>query len=114
MIRAAFIVDKTKGTLTMSVRGHSGLGARGRDLVCAGASTLAYTAAQNIDFMAKAGQLDSEPKIIIHEGHMKVQCKPKPEHYAEALHTFFVVQAGMLLLAKNFPKNIELKPFETA
>lgn len=112
MIKAAFMADGA--TLCMSVRGHSGLDAKGRDLVCAGASTLAYTAAQSIDFMAQAGRLESKPVIKIEDGHMRVRCRPKPEHYAEALHTFLVIQTGMLLLAKSYPQNVRLKELETA
>ena len=44
MIRVRYEWDEEVGRLHLSIRGHAGSAPAGRDLVCAGASMLAYTA----------------------------------------------------------------------
>ena len=111
MIIAKFSTDGASGSITMEISGHGG-GKLGQDLVCAGASTLAYTAAQSMEFMYSEDKLMKKPNIRIRKGEMSVTAKPRAEDYAEALHVFFVAQVGIHLLATNFPDKINLIPFD--
>lgn len=113
MVTASFEYGKESGYLAMKVTGHAGFAELGKDPVCAGASTLAMTVAQCIQSMGEEGKLQKKPSITIRNGRVSVVAKPKKENFAEALHTFYVGEIGMQLLAASYPGNIEFKPFVT-
>ena len=48
MVVARFTMDEKKQSVTLKVKGHAGAAPQGYDTVCASASMLAYTVAQNI------------------------------------------------------------------
>lgn len=109
MIKAKFKRDENG--LTMTVRGHARSAEKGQDLVCAAASILAYTAAQDVTDAYRNGMLKGEPKVAFSEGKAEIDVSPKDEHFAEVLHTLFVVQKGLLLLAANNPTFVKVTPF---
>lgn len=110
MTRAMFrFVDGD--ALEMRVLGHANFRQMGNDPVCAGASVLAFTAAQCIEAMGD--KLQKAAHINIGGGNVRVVAKPKPEYRAEALHTFYVAQVGFQLLSEAYPENVELTPFNT-
>jgi uncharacterized protein YsxB (DUF464 family) len=108
MIRAKFSVQGK--TLKMSVRGHANAAKKGEDLICAGASMLAFTAAQDVRDMADAGRLEEKPVINLQDGRTILELTPKEDAFAEALHTLFIVQKGFVVLAANNPKYVRVKP----
>lgn len=112
MIRAKFRVDDKTGALKMSVRGHAGSAKKGEDLVCAAASILAYTAAQDVTDLHRDGRLKEKPKVKMQSGRTTIEALPKDDAYAETLHTLFVIQKGFVLLAANQPKYVTVAPFE--
>lgn len=114
MIKAEFMADKSSGTLTMRVTGHALSAEKGKDLVCAIASGYAYQAAQAVQFMYEDKELRKKPKLELESGSAVIVAKPKDDHYVDALHLFFVVQAGFYALANNYPQYVELKPFGSA
>ena len=95
----------------MKLSGHAGQAEKGRDIVCSAASILAYTVAQTLQFMYEQGDMQKKPHIKLAEGDTIIVAKPKPETYAEALHTFFVAQVGYHLLAHNYPQYVTLSSF---
>ena len=99
------------GAIEMRVQGHVGFDVAGKDLVCAGASTLALTVAQCIEAMK--GKMHKEPNIVVKSGTVRVVAKPEPEYYGETMHVFAVGQVGFRLLAESFPDHITLTPFRT-
>ncbi len=101
-------------TLVLTIIGHAGMGDAGNDPVCAAASILAYTVAQEVTDMHKAGKLKKEPHIRLDAGDASVTCKPTKSAYAEALHLYKVAQTGYRLLAHNFPDNLRIKKFGEA
>lgn len=111
MVSAVFDNDKESGSIILRLTGHAGADEKGKDLVCAAASMLAYTAAQTLWYMYEEGGLQKKPHIKLNEGDTLIVAKPKPECFNEALHTFFVVQVGYHLLAESYPRNIELISF---
>lgn len=111
MITAEFTTHKDAGSISLRMTGHAGAAAAGSDIVCAAASILAYTVAQTLQFMDEQGDLQKKPRIQLNEGDTILVAKPKPESYAEVLHTFFVVQVGFHLLSHNYPQYVELKSF---
>ena len=114
MIRAEFMADKSSGSITMRVTGHAMSAEKGKDLICAIASGYVYQAAQALEFMYEDKELRKKPKMEIESGNAVLSAKPKEGKYVDALHLFFVVQAGFYALAHNFPQFVELKAFGTA
>ena len=114
MISVSFHEDRERGSITMRVRGHSNSDKHGKDLVCASASILAYTAAQTLQCMFADGDLRSKPLIRLKEGDAVITVRPKQNRYTEALHVFFVIQMGYFLLSRNYPQYVELFSFGEA
>ncbi len=109
MIKARFYTEGEN--IGMELSGHAGQAKKGKDIICASASMLAYTVAQTIRFMFEEDKLLGEPQITLEDGHALIEARPKEEHYAEALHSFFVGQVGFHLLAHNYPQYAELISF---
>ena len=114
MLTIRFFQKPEKGTLHMTVRGHAGAGRKGEDLVCAGASMLAYTLAQAVQFLYEQGLLEEKPKIQIADGYALVSAAPKAEAWAETLMAFWVTQAGAYVLEHNYPQAVCLMPMEVS
>ena len=114
MVRAEFFTNKESGSITLKLTGHAGQAKKGEDIVCSAASILAYTVAQTLQFQYEEGGLKKKPHLKLKSGDTAIVAKPKPEHYEEALHTFFVAQVGYSLLAKTYPQYVELSSFGEA
>ena len=115
MVRARFRLTPEERKLTMRVSGHAGAGPKGFDVVCAGASMYAFGIAQCIKNMAEEGKLEKEPFIQTETpGRVVVSAIPKKEHFAEAVHTFYVAQVGFQLLSEAYPEHAALIPFEAS
>ena len=107
MITAIFIKDRE--TLSLKLSGHAGAAKAGQDVICASASILAYTVAQEAKNMEKRHQLVEPPIIRLEEGDAEITVNPVNDAaYADALHTFYVAQVGFSLLAYNHPQYVEL------
>jgi len=109
MIIAKFYQKNRDGSIHMTLQGHAGAAPKGEDLVCASATMMAYTVAQAVQFMFEQGMLKKKPKISIKEGNAAVIAIPKEETYAEVLHTFWVAQCGVHVLARNYPQYVKLE-----
>ena len=94
-------------SLELKVKGHSGSAEVGRDIVCASASTLAYTLAQ-VCLDDKDKQL-KKPKIRLNEGDAEIVCFPKAECFEEMLYYYRYTQGGYALLEYNFPQYVRVK-----
>jgi uncharacterized protein YsxB (DUF464 family) len=103
-----------KGTIVFTCKGHAGQAEKGQDIVCASASMLAYTLAQNIIFLQDRGVFKGKARAMLNDGDAHISCKPKKSEMADVLRTFFVVQVGYSLLAHNYPQYVELKLFGQA
>lgn len=111
MISATFTTDKESGSIILRLTGHAGAGAKGHDVVCAGASMLAYTLAQVLTFMYEESSLHKRPHLQLKEGDTLIVAKPVTNRYNECLHAFYVVQVGYALLARSYPQYVELISF---
>jgi uncharacterized protein YsxB (DUF464 family) len=109
MITAKFYIKPSRGSIHMTIKGHSQAAPKGEDLICASATMLAYTVAQAVQFLHEQGQLKKKPKIHIDDGEATIIATPTEEAYAEALHTFWVAQCGIHVLAHNYPQNVKLE-----
>ena len=110
MVKARFeLADK--GTLVLTLSGHAGAAPAGEDTVCAAASMLAYTVAQEVLEMQSKGKLRKKAAVKLDQGAAQITCKPKKSAWSEALHLYKVAQTGYRLLAANFPENVQVKTF---
>lgn len=98
-------------TLVLTLSGHAGAAPAGIDTVCAAASMLAYTVAQEVLEMEDKGKLRKKAHIKLDKGEALITCKPKKSAWSEALHLYKVAQTGYRLLAANFPENVQVKTF---
>lgn len=114
MITASFATNQESGSITLKIKGHADAAESGKDIICSAATILAYTVAQTLQFMYEQGELQKKPRIKLTEGDTIIVAKPKPEGYAEVLHTFFVAQVGYHLLSHNYPQHVELHSFGEA
>ena len=112
MIKASF--DEAQGRLSLSVDGHAGAAVSGKDIVCASASILFYTAARLVKEYELKDMLEVKANISIKNGRGAVTLRPKEMYYEEVRHTFSVVQAGFMLLQENFPQYVAVKSFGKA
>lgn len=110
MVKARFeLADK--GTLALTLSGHAGAAPAGVDTVCAAASMLAYTVAQEVLEMQGKGKLRKKATVKLDQGTALITCKPKKSAWSEALHLYKVAQTGYRLLTANFPENVQVKTF---
>ena len=112
MIKVRF--EKADKNLVLTVKGHAGQAEHGKDIVCSAASILAYTVAQSVADMRDGGKLKKKPTIRMDEGDAIITCKPTKQYYAEALHTFCVIQTGYDVLCHNYPWYVQLTKFGEA
>ena len=109
MITARFYQKPGNGSIHMTIKGHAEAAPKGEDLICASATMLAYTVAQAVQFLDEQDKLKKKPKIRIKEGEATIIATPTDEAYAETLHTFWVAQCGVHVLAHNYPQNVTLE-----
>ena len=115
MVVAKFTMDESRRMVTLRVNGHAGQNTPGNDIICASASILAYTVAQNIKMAESRGILKYPPRVKIRSGDFTVTCRAKDDDsYAELLHTYLVVQTGYQLLAHNYPQYVAVEMFGEA
>lgn len=102
------------GTVCMQMQGHAKTAPKGEDLVCAAATTLAYTLAQAVQFLYEQGRLDEKPTIQIEDGYAFVSASPNGDSLAETLMVFWVSQVGAYVLEHNYPQAVCLMPMEVS
>jgi uncharacterized protein YsxB (DUF464 family) len=109
MIIAKFYQKPSSGSIHMTLKGHAESAPKGEDLICSAATMIAYTVAQAVQFMFEQDKLKKKPKIHIKDGTATIIATPTEDAYAEALHTFWVAQCGVHVLAHNYPQNVKLE-----
>jgi len=94
MIRARY----GRRGLFLDLRGHAQAGPKGKDPVCAAASTLAFTAA--------AALQEGErfyPRIVIRPGGMRISCEPAEGSRRACRRLLDTIWIGFELLARDYP-----------
>lgn len=92
--------------MSLEVSGHAGFAPAGRDIVCAAASILAYTAGELALDMERRGQLLGPPAVKMQPGEAVVRLTPRNRPRAEiGLET---IGCGFALLAKKYPRCIRV------
>lgn len=108
MIKITYSSGRDRRECSLWVKGHAGYAEVGKDIVCASASILAYTVAQEIKDMEARGQLAEPAFVEIENGDMAISCRAVDDDtYGEMLHTFYIANVGYRLLAHNYPDHVE-------
>ena len=89
----------------VTVEGHAQSGVPGHDLVCAGASTLAYTLAANVRNLELQEQV-RDAVVTLEPGKAEISCKPNRKYKSIVAIIFYSVCVGFELLARDNPQYI--------
>ena len=112
MVVAKFTTDEKRYMVSLHVKGHAGANNPGNDIVCASASILAYTLAQNIKIAETRKRLKYSPTLKLKEGDAIITCRAKDkEAYEELCFTYCLTQTGYQLLAHNYPQYVAVEMF---
>ena len=90
--------------LRLRLTGHAGAGKWGKDIVCAAASVLTYTAAASAQQLYREGKLKSAPHIRLLPGDALVELEACPQ----ARQLMDVIRTGYSLLAMRYPENVRM------
>lgn len=102
MIKVTF-TERGKN-LSLRLEGHAGYARRGKDIVCASASILAYTLAYIVDSIDEV-----ETAINLKSGDAAIECRCKDEQtYARVADAYNYTKSGYALLAQNYPQYVSL------
>lgn len=92
----------------LTVEGHAGSAEPGYDLVCSGASILAYTLADRVAHLSQSGQVRG-PVIRLEPGDTEISCNPSHKYKASVTLIFDTVCAGFQLLAADYPEYVQFE-----
>lgn len=104
MIRARY----GRRSLSLDLRGHAQYGPKGKDIVCAAASALAFTA-------AAALQDESErfyPRVVEQPGALRIACEPAEGSRRACRRLLDTIWIGFELLAQQFPEYVSAEKEE--
>lgn len=108
MIRVEFSAPGD-GSFRLRLRGHAGAGAPGRDLVCAGASTLTHTLAEAVRRLEEAQMLAQAPKLTLQPGYAHIIARPREDCWQIAAIAFWTAEMGFATLAQGYPENVTVE-----
>lgn len=97
------------GTCVLRMTGHAGQADVGRDIVCAAASILCYTAAQTALDLHERGMLRKKPRVDIGKGDATVTLCPRQDAAAEVTVALRTVATGFALLAHHYPEYVTFR-----
>lgn len=103
MIRVRYDWDPAAGRLRLTVRGHAGAAPAGRDLVCASASILAYTAAAVLRDTERGRAEVTEMQTADGLFTVGAVCDGRTEERVAAVCT------GFRLLAEQYPRYVRFE-----
>lgn len=89
----------------VTVEGHAYSGEPGKDLVCAGASALAYTLAANVGQLEECGYV-RDVCLRLDSGAAEIGCRPKRRFTALVGCVMRSVCMGFEMLARQYPRYI--------
>lgn len=83
----------------LHVKGHAGLAPAGKDIVCAGASTLTFTAVA----CAQDNQEKFMPSITQRDGEIRIACSPGKSYVTPCRRMMDTIFTGFEILASDYP-----------
>lgn len=106
MIEVSFTTKPDKGSgldvYTLALNGHADYASIGDDIVCAGASTLYYTAVEHIYNSPFFTDVEEHSE----KGYGRIDFIPIEPH--EGVQLMKLIMGGFRLLEKSYPQNIRI------
>lgn len=93
--------------LHMNIQGHSGAGEKGKDLVCAGASTLAFTLATIAE-----NSPEYRPEIKMSDAEIDIVLHPDEDQARDAMIAMDTIFIGYAMMSTTFPDNVSVTLIE--
>lgn len=112
MIIAKFVIDEDRKMLTFKTKGHANYSIKANDIVCASASMLMYTLAQNVKYEEAGGSLRHKPDVRIRKGNAAIVVSAKDDDsFIRLSHLYCVIQTGYQMLARQYPDFVSVTMF---
>lgn len=86
----------------IKLRGHANYAEIGKDIVCAGISTLLQTLIQSVETLT-----DDEIKYSMSPGKADIKFRNLSENSKTLLNSFFI---GVEMIAYEYPENVQIDP----
>lgn len=96
------IIKRHKNEYELSMNGHADYSRNGNDIVCASASTIAYTLWGFLENCPEVVDIDT----LEREGELEISCTADKTICRTA---FYMAAIGLLQLEKAYPKNVCVK-----
>lgn len=93
----------------LKINGHAGAAEIGKDIYCAGVSTLVYTMVKTLLDAQEDGILE-DLDIQNKNGRISIKCTPKEEYTPNIDTIYMVIFNGMEALADSYPEYIRFIP----
>lgn len=107
------VYSSQKDRLIFQMTGHAETAEKGKDLVCASASILAYTLAQTVLKNYKKAYYLKKPVVDLKEGNAVIMCKVQDGwQRGDTEIAFKTIIEGVRLLEANYPNAVQLKVFK--
>jgi uncharacterized protein YsxB (DUF464 family) len=97
------------GKLYLQMDGHAMEAERGQDIVCAAASMLAGTLAENLLQADGQGILRKTPDIYLADGCARIHAEPKRAYRQSVRMIFDALAVGLELLARQHPQRVAFR-----
>ena len=91
---------------SVTMEGHADGGEYGQDVVCAAASMLVYTLAENVRRLSEGGA-NKSTRIQLDSGLADIRIAPNNRIKEETETIFEAICAGFELLSEHYPDNVE-------
>lgn len=101
MIKITVIRNSAEKVMGLLIKGHSGTGAYGSDIVCAAVSALAQSV-----ILSLTEHVKSKTDFDIRPGYLYLTLQDQPTEITEAV--FSVALLGFREIKKNNPKNVTI------
>ena len=94
--------------LYLHCSGHAGGGPEGKDIICAGISTLNMALLNMLNEEADQGHMTVDWSL--QQGELIVKAKPKTAYYRKTAKDYFrVIIIGLKAMEQHYPKNISME-----
>lgn len=92
--------------LKVKIEGHANYDINGKDIVCAGISSLTYALAMYVDKLNDNAKTYFDPIIRLDEGNTEISAVVKGDYEHEARRVFDALCEGYNLIAKTYPNHV--------
>lgn len=115
MTEISYTKDDGERRISLTVKGHTGYGEKGTDIVCAAVSILTYTLAKNINSAQYGKGADFKSLIRLEAGDAEVVCVAgDDDSYRDLLRMYREIGEGYSLVAERYPPFVRFLSFGRA